>query len=298
LILGQFRICHFINFLIGGKEMTAPTDAKKTTPAKKVAPVVTETTGVDKRIPESLANNSLLGNFFLRYLDGYDDISKYNEQVLAEKNSGWNTTKVLAKAKEFASPEDPAQVNEDVKKAYDEFERLVTEMQNARKSVIDATAKVLGISLSDVAQRDPAVEASLKEKRKLAVEIGTQLSTIAKMTTDEDAAKAVEEFFNAYPLPAIGREQTRSFTDDGKNTPKYRVEITVTKDGTQILKESGFTKTALKLSQPVFGYARGKSLKSEDLRKAWESAGNSPEETKQETVEFEDNGLFYTITKK
>jgi hypothetical protein len=301
--------------------MTAPSTAKKNAPAKATADnsvksesTVSENTTPDNvvtpettaetetpkvRVPEVLSANPILADFCKRYLDVLDEIQEYNKEVLAEKDSEWNAAKVLGKAKEFASPDDASKVKPEIKKVYDAYEKLLTEVANARKAVLDATSKELGVNLSAVADRDPATEAPLKEKRKFAVEIGSQLATIAKMTTDEAATSAVNSFLNDNPLPAVGRDQTRSFTSDGSgSTPKFRVNVTVSKDGEVILSESGFTKAALALTKPAFGYERGKSLKADDLRNAWIKAGNTAEKTVQDKVEFNDNNLHFVITKK
>ncbi len=253
--------------------------------------------GIDSRIPGIVAEQSILKNFFERYLEALDEIAAYNKLVLAESESEWNATKVLAKSVEMASNEDANLINQKVKEARDAFERISAELSKARRNLIDVTAAELGISLNVTDTRDPEAEKPLKEKRTLAVEIGKQLKTIAQMTTDESAATAVDEFLVANPMPAIGRDQVRSFTSDGKATPKYRVVVTVKKDGKELLSEKGFTKAAQQLTNPIFGYERGKAPKSDDLRAAWEKAGNTPEKTVQSTVEFEDGELHYTITK-
>jgi hypothetical protein len=290
--------------------MTAPAKATtaKSTPAKVTpAPVVEENKVADNtpeekavnRIPEALSNQSILADFAKRYLDVFDEIAAYNKDVLAEKTSDWNAAKVLDKARELARPTDKnVKPNEDIKKAVENWENLINEMNRARKTLLDMTSKELGITLSSTSERDPALEAPLRDKRKFAIEIGTQLSMIAKMTTDEAVSEAATEFLAKNALPAIGRDQVRKFGDDGKSTPKYRVHIQITKDGDTVLDEDGFTKTALALTKSTFGYERGKSLKSEDLRKAWEAVGNTPEKTVTNPVEFDDNGLHFVITKK
>lgn len=271
-------------------------ETEMTTPETEV----TETETPVQRIPEALANNPILAEFCSRYLSAFDEIAAYNKEVLTKSDSDWTQSKVLEQARKLGRPEDPkAKPNADIREVLVAYENAVEAMTFARKALMDTTAKELGISLSSTSERDPEREAPLKEKRKLAVEIGSQLSMIAKMTNDEAASGAVSDFLGSNPLPAIGRDQVRTFTENGTATPKYRVTVkVVNSDGTVLLEENGFTKTALALSQPVFGYERGKSLKSEDLRKAWESAGNTPDKTVQSTVEFEDNNLHYTITKK
>jgi len=292
-----------------GKEMTAPAANKtptKATPVKadnvKPAAVTESDTkptvtneAPKNRIPDVLSQNSILENICKRYLEVYDEISEYNKAVLAERDSEWNASKVMDKAREFARPTDAKDVKENVKAAFDAFERLAGELAKARKNVLDVTSKELGISLSAVADRDPAIEAPLKDKRKFAVEIGTQLSMLAKMTTDEAATAAVTEFLASVPLPAIGRDQTRTFGTDGKSTPKYRVTVTVSRDGNEVVKEDGFTKASLALAKH---YDRGQAPKSDTLREAWEKAGNNSEKTVVDPVEFDDNGLHFLIKKK
>jgi hypothetical protein len=257
----------------------------------------TAKTGTD-RIPEVLRAQSILADFCKQYLSVYDEIAAYNKAVLAEKSSEWNAAKVMEKARSLARPtEKDAKPNTEIKSALDKFERLVTELNLARKAVLDVTSKNLGISLSAVSDRDPAAEQPLKDRRKIAVELGNQLMMIAKMTTDENASSAVNDFLTALPLPAVGRDQTRSFTDnDGKATPKYRVTVAVfDKDGNQKISEDGFTKAKLALAK---FYPRGEGITSDKLREAWEAAGNNSEKTVVNPVEFDDNELHFVITKK
>lgn len=258
-----------------------------------------ETEEKPNRIPEALASQAMLEEFCKRYLEAFDEISVYNKGVLAEKTSDWTSSKVLAKAQELGNPTDASvKPNDDIKSALKIWEDAVQAMNVARRKVVDITAKELGITLSATAERDPKKEEELKPKRAFALEIGKQLVMIANMTTDKSVSAAATKFLNDNELPAIGRDQTHSFGESGKATPKYRVHIQVTKDDATLLDADGFTKTALELSKPEYGYERGKQPKSEDLRKAWEAAGNTPENTVKATVEFEDNGLKYVISKK
>jgi hypothetical protein len=243
------------------------------------------------RIPAPL-NIPVLSDFCARYLNALDEIAEYNKVVLAEKDSEWSAPKILEKAREFAKSDD----GQNVKSAIETWESLIGQAQNARRAILDMTAEKLGIQVSAVTDRNPELEGPLKEKRKIAVEIGTQLNTIAGMTTDKTASNAVIEFLKLNPLPAVGRDQTRSFSaDGGKATPKYRVTVEVSKNGEVVLTEDGFTKTALALTKL---HERGKAPKSDDLRTAWEAAGNTSEKTVQSPVVFENMGFHYKITKK
>lgn len=257
---------------------------------------VKETPAKETRIPSALARNSILADFCRQYLNVVDEIAEYNKEVLAERDSEWNASKVLEKARSFARPENGTEPNAEVKTALETYESAVNALALARRSVIDVTSGVLGISLSAVSERNPETEGPLKDKRKLANEIGTQLGMIAKMTTDEKAAGSVNEFLEANPLPAVGRDQVRTFGSDEKSTPKYRVNVVVTnKDGETLVSEAGFTKAALALTKH---YERGKAPKSDALRTAWETAGNTPDNTVVNPVEFDDNELHFTISKK
>lgn len=286
------------------KNAAKTTDVKSAeTPETVPNDVVSDNTVAEKevnRIPDYLASNSILEDFCKRYLGVLDEISEYNKAVLAEKSSEWNAHKVFEKARELARPTDKnVKPNDEIKKALETYENLITETAKARKAALDATSKELGITLSATAERNPELEAPLKEKRKLANTIGTQLSQIATMTSDAEATAAVTEFLAKNPLPAIGRDQVSTFGTDGTtSTPKYRVKVTITnKDGVEILNEDGFTKTALALTKPVFGYERGEAPKADKLREAWEKAGNSATNVVS-PVEFDDNNLHFTITKK
>lgn len=279
--------------------MTAPAKSTpaKSTPAPAVPIKETAKSGTDNRIPTALSTNSILADFCKQYLNVVDEIAKYNADVLSEKDSEWTAAKVMEKARAFASPTDANEKPKpEIKKLVDDFEKAAVALSNARKAVIEATSKELGITLSATSERNPELEAPLKEKRKLANEIGNQLGMIAKMTTDASASDSVTEFLSKNPLPAVGRDQVRTFGNDGKSTPKYRVTVTVTDiDGAVKVQEDGFTKTALALTKL---YERGKAPKSDDLRAAWEKAGNTSENTVQPTVEFDDNKLHFVIKKK
>lgn len=276
---------------------TAP--AKKATPAAakpETTPVVKS--NVDERIPESLRTNLIFGDFCKRYMESFDEISAYNKEVLAAKDSEWNATKVLAEARKFASPEKAEDLDPTIKSAVDEWEKAVAAALELRKKVLNVTSEKLGINLSAVADRDQEKEDALKEKRKLAIEIGKRLADIAGLTNDENAGKEITDFLSAYGMPAVGRDQVRTVTTDGASTPKYRVTVRVVNaDGVELLNEKGFSKTAQGLTKPAFGYERGKAPTAEHLREVWENAGNTPDETKQATVQFEDNKLTFTISK-
>ncbi len=280
-----------------------PTETKvaenKSTDVAVVEPVADDVV-VESRTPKLLEENTILGSFCQRYLDILDEIAAYNKAVLAERDDEWSPAKLVEQARKFASPDDAKNIKPEIKNALDKWESLISEATKAKKLLLEATANELGIKLTNTAERDQNVEAPLKEKRKIAFTIGSQLSQIAEMTNDPEASNAVLTFLSNNPLPVIGRDQVRAFgNESGGSTPKYRVTITITnKDGQVLLTEDGFTKTAAALSKPVFNYERGKSPKSDVLRAAWEKAGNSPEKTTVNPVEFDDNDLHYVISKK
>ncbi len=260
-----------------------------------------ENTDPNQAILDVLSSNPILVEFAKQYLSIFGKISEYNKSVLAAKDSEWNVGKVMTKAQEFAKPEPNSGVkpNEEIAKLFAMYEELVRQVAVAKRSVIDATAKELGISLSNTAERDPAKEEELKTQRGVAVQLGTQLSSIATMVSDKEISNAVTDFLSNNPLPSVGRASTHTFAgNDGKGTPKYRVSVEILKDGNSIGKFDGFSKTAVSLSQSVFGYERGKAPKADMLRQAWESAGNTPENTVKNVVEFDDNNLHYILTKK
>lgn len=263
------------------------TDVVETTPAKPTK---------DTRISPVLSKQVILMDFLGTYLSVFDEISAYNKEVLAEKSSDWPISKIMEKAREFASPENADDIKPEVKVAWDQFEAASQAMQVARRNVLNATAKELGITLSVTAERNSDTEAPLKEHRTRAVAIGKQLSTFSELLNDEKISAALKEFLDAYPLPAVGRDQVSNFGADEKSTPKYRVTVVVTNsDGEELVNESGFTKAALALTK---FYPRGEAPKPDTLRTAWEKAGNTGENTVQPVVEFDDNDLHYVITKK
>lgn len=270
---------------------------------------VVETPAVEEeqpksRIPDVLAQQAMLNSICEKYLGFVDEIAAYNKEVLAAKSSEWNSTKVLERARAMGRPTTPGtEPDADVAKALSEWEDLVNQMNLAKRKVVDITANKLGISLTVTAERDTTIEAPLKEKRGIAQQIGKQLAVMADMFGDQASINAIKEFLAANELPQVGRDASTSFTEGGKPTPKYRVTVEVKKGENALGTFDGFTKTAIQLSKPEYGYARGKSLDAETLRKVWENAGNSPENTVQNPVVFEDDSvdgeaLTYTITKK
>jgi hypothetical protein len=288
--------------------MTNPTATKKATPKATVTPEVKETVVestpevvetevVKDRTPESLASDSILASFCERYLLALDEIAAYNKEVLQKSDSDWTSAKVLEKARELARPTSKdVKANETILRALKAFEDAADTLTKTRREVLEITAKDQNIVLSNTSERDSEREAPLREKRTFAVAIGNQLESIAKMTTNEKATEDVLTFLKDNPLPAIGRDQSRTFGVEEKATPKYRVIVIVkNNDGEKLVEEAGFTKAANSLTKH---YPRGKSLKTDDLRKAWESAGNTPEKTVVSPVVFEDNDLSFEIHKK
>lgn len=257
-----------------------------------------EPTGKD-RIPKLLSEQAIFLEFLSKYLEGYDEVSEYNTRVLGNKDSEWNSYKILEEARKLARPTS-GEANANVKDALTVWENLVNEMNRAKQNVIQATAKELGIEYSAGSERDPEVEVALKEKRKTAINIGEQLTKIADMSMDKNLKEEIVSFLKTYEMPAVGRNQTHSFEVDGSaKTPKYRIKVTVSRNDEVVLEADGITK--LVQSLPKF-YERGKSPKADVFRKAWESAGNNIDETKTPTVSFKDDSvtppLVYTLTKK
>ena len=277
---------------------TAKTTSTKAT-STPVKDVEVEKVKEPARIPELLSENHIFGNFCERYLGILDKITAYNKEVLAEKDAEWNPSKVIEKARLFANPtEKGVEPNKEIQNAMNAWEDLAAKAIQARKKVMELTAKELGITLSNTSERNSETEAPLKEERKIALTIGDQLNTMGELSQDDKFTEAINVFLSNNPMPAIGRDQVRTFGDNAKATPKYRVNVTVTKDDEELLIGDGFTKTALALTQSKFGYERGKALDAAKLRDAWEKVGNTPEKTVQPVVEFTDNGLVFNITKK
>lgn len=269
-------------------EVSTNTESPETTPVKE-----TSKAGI---IPETLQENPILVEFCKQYLEVVKEIAAYNEKVLAEKDSEWTPVKILEKSRELASPSDAnVKPHEEIKKVVDEFEKAATALSLARRAVMEATAKELGISLSATAERDPAIEGPLKERRKFGHAIGQNLKQIAGFTTDKAATDAVNKFLEDNELPAVGRDQSYSFGGDTVSTPKYRVLVSVkNNDGEELVKADGFTKAAQALTKH---YKRGEAPKSDTLRDIWEKAGNSATNVVS-PVEFTDNELHFVITKK
>ena len=250
----------------------------------------------DARITQPLYRNSILVDFCRQYLSVVDEIAAYNKEVLADSDSEWTSGKVLAKAREFAIPDDAEKADPEVKAVYSEWERLSTETSKARTAVIEMTSKKLGITLSATGVRNPELEVPMKERRKYATEIGNQLKTMAKFLTDAKVSEPVAAFLTDNPLPAVGRDQVSTFGTDEKSTPKYRVQVVVTdKEGAVKVDEAGFTKASQALAK---FYPRGEAPKSDKLRSVWEAAGNTVENTVTNPVEFDDNELHFNISKR
>lgn len=247
------------------------------------------------RIPESLAKQAIFQEFLSTYLDGFDEISGYNSKVLTKSDSEWNSYKIMDKAREMARPVNGGEVNDTVKDALEAYETLNTELNRAKQAVLQATAKELGIEFSAGSERDMDLEAALKEKRKTAINIGDQLTKIAEFTGNEQVKSDIKAFLDKYQMPAVGRNQTHSFSAEGSGTPKYRVKVTVSRDGEELFTEDGFTKTAQSLTK---FYERGKAPKADKLRAVWENAGNTMDSQPQPRVEFIDNDLTFVITSK
>ncbi len=276
-------------------EENVNTEVVETENTETETPEVVET----PQIPEVMANNPIFADFCKQYLSIFTEISEYNKAVLAPRADGWTSTKIFNAAKEMGRPEDANKpVNEEVKSLLVAYENAMEALTFAKKDLITKAAEVLGIPVGNTQERDATVEEPRKEKRTKANVIGTQLKSIADMLSDENISSGVLDFLNKYPLPAVGRDQARNFTSDSDSTPKYRTNVEISRDGEVLATESGFTKAALALTKPMFGYERGKSPKANDFRTIWEKAGNSANATPTPTVTFEDNGLTFTITKK
>ena len=275
-----------------------------TTNTDNVSDNVTESDKVEEevtvpvnRIPDALTANPILEDFAKQYLAILDKIVTYNKDVLAEKDSEWNSFKVLEKAREMGRPTDKnVEADKAIADALTKWESLVAEVNLAKRSVIELTSKELGITLSATNERNPEIEAPLKVERNRAVEIGKQLAMLGSMTTDKNATAVIEEFLGKNGLPAIGRDQVKVFgSDSEKSTPKYRVNVVVKNaDGEELVNEAGFTKAGLTVAKY---YERGAGIKPEKMREAWEAAGNDGTKVVS-PVQFVDNGLTFTITKK
>lgn len=252
----------------------------------------------ENRIPKLLAEQAIFKEFLSRYLSNYDEIVDYNEQVLKEKNSEWNSYKILDKAREMARPTDGKSANETIKDALTAWEKLASEVNAAKQNLIQVAAKELGIEYSSGQERDPEKEAPLREKHKTNINIGKQLKEMTKLTVDPKLRDELTDFLKKYEMPAVGRNQTHNFlAEEGDKTPKYRLRITASREetGEELFTEDGITKAVAATAK---FYDRGKGLKADIFRKAWESAGNSAGNTVQNTVSFTDNGLIFTLSQK
>lgn len=288
--------------------MTAPTTSKRSNKTEPETATMEDTSSVEETVspveetetetvPELLNSNPIFAAMCSRYLDIAKSLAEYNASVLSEKDSEYSPRNLINKAQELGNPTDAnVKANEAIKTALNEWEELVIKARQARANLIEVTAKELGIAAPTTVERDPEVEAKLRDDRKTAFEIGTQLKMIVGFTNDQNTTDVVMNFLEQNPLPAVGRDQSRNFAAEAVNTPKYRVTVTaVNGNGDEVVRESGFSKAAQALSK---FYDRGQGIKPDALRTVWESAGNTPEKTVQDSVTTEDNGLTITITKK
>lgn len=257
---------------------------------------MTDVNKKDTRIPTAL-RAGILGGFAATYLQVVDEIAEYNKQVLAEKNSEWNAAKVLTKSEEFARPTDGSEANKDILEAREAWEELVTQVNLARRELIEKTSAVLGISLGAIADRDAAAEERLKEDRKKAVAIASNLETMSKMMAGDDS-DVIKTFLENNSLPQVGRDGSKTFGSDTPTTTKWRVTVEVKKGDTVLGTFDGFTKAGLAMTKPEFGYARGEALTSEQMREVWESKNKDKDNITEPVVEFTHNDLHFTITKK
>jgi hypothetical protein len=281
--------------------MSTKTATKATENTETVSEeVVTEEKEVSP-IPAALNSNPILVSFCQQYLDVIAPITEYNNSIFKKSNSEWDRHKLLAEAKKLGSPMD---ANEEavpaIKEAFEVYENVLASLAVVRADLVNITAKHLGVSLETLGgERDETKEADLKEKRKFAFGLGETLKQMALYSADKASSEAVNKFLKNNELPAVGRQQTTSFTTESTTaTPKYRVKVTVAKEGHTIGEFDGFSKTAIAMTGAAYGYPKGEALKADKLRQAWEAAGNGPSSTVNPTVEFEDNGLTFTLTQK
>ena len=272
--------------------------------AKNTATVETEeiTEEAVNPIPQAIIENGLIVEFCKMYLGFVNEIGDYNKSVLQTRTDGWTNSRVLEKAKEFASPTDANIPKDDVISDYfNDYEKALSALAHAKTELLNITAEKLGITLNNTAERDPNVENELKEKRVNALKLVTQLEGMADMTHDAALKEGIREFLKNSPLPMVGRDQVRSFGLENATatTPKYRITVTVfNQDGEKLYSDKGFSKAAQAITKPVFGYERGKAPDADVLRNAWEKAGNSADNPYAvPRVEFVDNKLTYVIEK-
>ncbi len=272
------------------KTTTKETENIEMVEEKKVSP-----------IPDVLNSNPILVNFCQQYLDAIVPITEYNDSLFKKSNTEWDRHKLLAEAKKLGRPMDAnekavPEILESLKK----YENAVEALSVIKAELVGVTAKHLDVSLESMGgEKDEAKEAELKEIRKHAFGLGDILKQMAVFSADKESTAAVNEFLAANALPAVGRAQFTSFTaESAVSVPKYRVKVTVAKEGHVIGEFDGFSKTAIAMTNAVYSYPKGDALKADKLRAAWEAAGNGPSNTVKPIVEFEDNGLTFTLTQK
>jgi hypothetical protein len=251
-----------------------------------------QSAAVDERIPEVLRSEMIISAMLTNYLRYTDEIAQYNADVLKRTDGEWTPNKLLAKAKEWARPiqGDP---DSDALAVVQALEKAQSTLNAARQQVVKFTADKMGVSLSNVTERDSEREVPLKQNRIKAVEISKQMDAFRQNVEDTDAGSALGQFLKDFPVPQVGREGKFDPTDTATGAPKYRVRVEVFRGDERLLSENGFTKTALAL--PKY-HARGQAPKSDKLREVWEAAGNTSDNVVQPVVQWENAGLRYVIT--
>lgn len=245
--------------------------------------------------------NKLLESMVSTYLAAVDEIRQHNATYLVDAPADRDAptpNKLLGKAKEEGRDEDV----ED-----SELDKLLTAYQNAWDAVSStklAVAKYYaakhGIELAPEAPKaDESEVDALKEQRKAAVKVAKLLNDITENLDDKTTTSTLETFLTDYSLPEVGRKAEWSATDKSVGTPKYRVQVKAVRNGESLLDDkegSGFAKAAQYIAK--HHEKRADAPTANDFRAAWEAKGNQPGETKQATVEFEREGIVYTMTAK
>lgn len=255
--------------------------ATKAQPAKKAQP--------EAPVNPFTGSNDVVAGMANDMLAEIQAVSAFNAKYMEPERDPNAPTqaKMVTQARDETTPEILELVNK--------YDAALTAVNQARETLANSMARKLGVTLAREVPKPEDVELTqVKSQRQRAVDIAKVLEKMASLT----AAEGVAEFLKANPIPEVLRKGSYDPTAETSGTPKYRVTVTATRDGQEILTRTdgqGFTKAA-QYSRKF--HEKDKALAAPDFRKAWEAAGNTVEKTVQSPVTFEHDGVQYSISKR
>lgn len=230
-----------------------------------------------------------------QYLGHVQAINEFNVPFLADEptdDSKFTVRKGMATAKEWAERNKNADTT--AQELLSDYQTALDSVQDARRKVAEYVAKSLGVTLT-VEREKPdadAVQEIGTKHRKPAKDLLELLAQLGKYSPSD--GPIINEILEANPLPQVGRRGSLSVGDES-STPKYRIKITVEKEGKIVQDGEGITKTLMVLnSKKNTIHSNKENVPTADqFRKAWESGD------KENPVKFTTtDDVTYTISKK